>query len=248
MSDYVFPAVGKLGKLPHITVAETDLIQKYLDWFDSHKELPRTVPPLWKDFVLEFSRRFPAEKGKSAATHYYTEVVHYHDDLCGFDAMHIIDGKKVLVVESRYSDYRADGMMYATGRAPETTKYTEQWLRNEGISVTATIIAVQLYILCHKPEVVPVVLPEPPKRHKAANPPKKPVPRPKVIKDTVTKYIRLTSSDPEPKQIKYRAVSWMVRGHYRNQYYKTGNKLIYIAPHRAARGEKKLKPQQYELR
>lgn len=27
-----------------------------------------------------------------------------------------------------------------------------------------------------------------------------------------------------------------------------GNKLIYIAPHRAARGEKKLKPQQYELR
>lgn len=225
------PSLEKAEKLPQINVEQCDLVQKYLDWFNANKGISRTVPPLYKDFTIKFSRSY------NGVVHNYIEIVHYFDDLCGFDACHVIDGKKVMTVRSNYADY-VDSTIKLSASVPVQTKYTNDWLKNEATAVGCTVIAVQMYILYHRPELVPVeIVPDTrrasPKKSSTHNSTQRPV---RKISDKKRVIIRLSASDPEPRRINYRSIQWQVRGHYRHLQ---NGKIIYIKPHLAKRGWKK---------
>lgn len=236
MSNWTPPSVKKLDKLPHIQIEGDNHVDMYLNWLDVNSDLPRTVPPIWTDFVITFSRTFPPDNRR----HEYIEIVHYDDDLCGLSIAHLLDGKKILTVVSRYADY-VGPMVKGSVYYPQNSRFKPDWLQNEGRSVIVTVLAVQLYLLSTKPEVVPKILPAPKRRANADIAQRRNTTvREKSYKAQRVKYIYLTKDDPPPKRVvNYRQISWMVRGHYRNQPIKGGTKLIYIAPHRAARGEKK---------
>lgn len=228
------PSIKKLGNLPHIVVEEVDQIQKYIDWYNANPGIPRTVPPIYQDFVIEFSRSYlPGPR-----TYRYIEIVHYDDDLCGFQVAHVIDGKKMGIISSRYEDYD-DARIKIGLTAPTSTLYKVEWMKQEGVTAACTVLAVQMYILYHRPELVPVELPEPRReRLPAGKKPQNGMAR-KVIADTRRQIIRLGEKDTDFRVVNYRKIQWTVRGHYRRL--KSG-KVVYVRPHAARRGNKKLKP------
>lgn len=244
------PSRKAAQKLPAIEIAETNQVQTYLDWLDGNPGIPRTVPPLFRDFAVRFSRSyFSPERGdKEPRKFEYEEVVHYEDDLARLWVSHSIDGRKVLMVSSEYVQY--DGVtVRATVTAPHTTPYTEEWLQREGVAALYTVLAVQAYILYHRPEVVPVELAEPP-RNRGASPARTPGRKPvKTIGGTVRKIIRLSAADPAPPMERhYKAIQWNVRGHYRRLTRKDGTPyLAYVKPHLAKRGEAKAAANTYRL-
>lgn len=236
------PSIAAMGKLPAIDIEGVNRSQYYLDWFDAHPEIPRAIPPIYRDFIIRHSRSYYSpDKDKAERVYSYIECIHYNDDMTELDACHVIDGKKVLTVHSRYLDY--DGIhVKASLSAPGSTRYTEEWLRREGIATIYTALALQAYILYHRPEVVPVYLSEAAtqKRNVKSVPAKKSAV--KKITPTVKRYIRLSEADVERVTRQYRAIQWMVRGHYRRYTRKNGEQYLrFVAPHTAKRGEKKLK-------
>lgn len=239
LSDYRFPSIKKIGKLPTIELSDGSLLQKYKDWF-SGSGIQNCVPPIFRDFVIRFSLSFGDKE------HDYIEIVHYNEEMTEFAACHIIDGKKVMELESYYAEYYED-KIHALVHAPITTKYSEEWLRNEASATVTAILAVQAFILYHKPDIVPVYLSDPPKQRKKNEENTGTVKTSKKrVTDSVRRYIRLTSEDSAPIQRNYRAIQWQVRGHYRHLENKDGKRYaIYIKPHLAKRGNKPNSPQSF---
>lgn len=236
---YQFPSINKLGKLPTIEISAPNLAQKYAIWFREAEGIQRCIPPLYRDFVIRHTEQFEED------LHSYIEIVHYSDDLTAFEVCHIMDGKKVLTVESDYADYY-DLDVHAAVHAPATTPWGLSWIKNEGLATVFCVLSVQAFILYHKPEVVPVELPEPARKNKkTAESKKEAVPAPKShIKNSVRHYIRLAAEDYAPAKRNYRSIQWQVRGHYRHLEHKDGTKYaIYIKPHLAKRGNRCSSPQ-----
>lgn len=227
------PSLKAAEKLPCIEIAEPDQVQTYLDWFDAHGEINRCIPPLYKDFIIKFSRRF-SEGRRTPDTHHYVEIVHYDDTLTELEAVHVLDGKKILRIAANYAEI--DGKrIHVKLTAPTNSPFTESWLKDEAVAVACTVLSVQAHILYHRPEVIPVVLPAPERRSGG-----KRTPTQRKIKQTVRKYIRLSASDPLPSVRNYRAIQWQVRGHYRRITGADGKeRLVYVRPHLAKRGNRK---------
>lgn len=237
--NYQFPSISKISKLPCIDVSEVNLAIKYQEWFREAEGIQRCVPPLYQDFVIKYSL------DHGTGEHNYIDIVHYTDDLTQFAVCHVMDGKKILTTESDYSDYY-DLTVHATVKVPSTSPYDMAWLKNEGLATVFGVLAVQAFILYHKPEIVPVELPEPKRKQKKTSENRETsVSAPKShIKDSVRHYIRLAAGDYAPAKRNYRSIQWQVRGHYRHLEHKDGTKYaVYIKPHFAKRGEKKNIPQ-----
>lgn len=236
-----FPSVKQMSRLPSVDVVGVNRIQTYLDWFDAHKELTRLVPPLYENFTLHFTRSYyDPRRDKGPRVYDYLECVHYYPGLSTLEICHVLDGKKILTVSADYAQF--DGpTMRGVASAPASSPYTHAWLQNEGMSVLATVIAVQLYILYHKPDIQPICLDAPAKRQAAGGSPST---RARTIKNTVHKIIRLSAEDDakDPIQRHYHKIQWSVRGHYRRITGKDGKeKLTYVRPHTAGRGQRKKK-------
>lgn len=225
------PSLTSADKLPTVELVGDDLVETYRAWMLDHTEIPRCVPPIHRDFTLRYTRRFGGERVYS-----YMEIVHYSDDLTVLELCHVIDGKKVLCCDSLYVEYRGDQISIDV-TAPASTPYPQDWLDNEaGYAVTA-VLSVQAYLLYHRPDIIPVLVDKPRKSSGKSKPSK----RERTVRDTVRRYIRLTADDPEPRAVNYRAIQWTVRGHYRRLTAKDGTaKLVYVKPHTAKRGEKKI--------
>ena len=114
--------------------------------------------------------------------------------------------------------------------------YSEDWLRLFAIFSVNVIIAVQAYILYHKPEVIEQVVDASAPRKTPENSHKKK--RKKngsvKIKNTVRKLIRIDTRELPPREHKYKKLAWSVRGHYR--HVGKEKKLKYIAPFTCNRG------------
>lgn len=224
------PSLTSADKLPTVELAGDDLVETYRAWMREHPEIPRCVPPLYRDFTVRYTCRF------GDRVHSYTDIVHYSDELTVLALCHVIDGKKVLCCESFYAEYRGDQIpIHFT--APESTRYPVDWLENEAGATVMAVLAVQAYLLYHRPDIIPVFVDKPRKSSGKSNQSK----RERTVRDTVRRYIRLTADDPEPRAVNYRAIQWTVRGHYRRITAKDGTaKLVYVRPHTAKRGEKKI--------
>lgn len=209
--NYQFPSLKKIGKLPTIELSEANLANKYAIWFREAEGIPRCVPPLYQDFVIK--HRFAFADGE----HDFVDIVHYSDDLTQFEVCHVMDGKKILTSATDYADYY-DLTVHAEVRIPENSPWDIAWLKNEGFSAVFMVLAVQAFILYHKPDVIPTELPEPKgkKKKSAEQRNTSSAPSKSRVKDSVRRYIRLTAEDEAPVQRNYRAIQWQVRGHYRH--------------------------------
>lgn len=232
---YTFPSLKKAAKLPQIILDGDNAVQKYRDWLADSGIFP-TVPPLHQDFVLRYTCSF---NGRS---HDYADIVHYVEDLTAFVCCHSIDGKKVMEVSCDYAEQNTPGELSCSGFYPPTTPYTETWLRNEGCAVATAVVSVQAFILYHRPDVIPEELPAP-KPRKAVSSHAKPSRRTTTVKDVRHHIIRLDPVDTIPVAKNYRAIQWRVRGHYRRIKGADGQqRLVYVRPHTAQRGKKKISP------
>lgn len=228
--SYTFPSLKNAEKLPQIVLDGDNSVQRYRDWLSESGIVP-TVPPLHEDFVLRYSCSFGGRR------YDYADIVHYTDDLTGFIACHSISGKKALEVECSYLENDTPGIVSGHASAPASSPYREDWLRSESSAVCTAVIATQAYILYHRPELIPTVLPEPQRRTS-----KKPyaAKRAAYVARERRQIIRLGDPGRLPVAKNYRAIQWQVRGHYRRL--KNPDRLVYIRPHTAQRGKKKLSP------
>lgn len=232
-ATYQFPSLKAAEKLPAIELEGHDLPDKYRGWLSEHPEITTQVPPVYRDFTIRYTQDW------NGRIDHYVDIVHYSEDMTQYDACHAIEGKKIFELHADYAEYAGEDMpLHMT--APETTRYSREWLIAEGKATGHLIAAVQAYILYHRPEVIPVYLTDPPQRRKSSA--SKPVPKSgtKTVAKTVRRYIRLTGEDPLPREINYRKIQWTVRGHYRRLPQKDGSeKLTFVRPHTAKRGERK---------
>lgn len=231
LDGWTIPSVSKLDKMPTIEFTAVNLLCEYRDWFNTHKEIPRCIPPLYQDFCIRYKLQFGERE------HDYIDIVHYNDELTALAACHCIDGKKVLFVESHYLDY--DGANIKSSlRVPAKSRYSEDWLKNEAVATIFAVLGVQAYLLYHRPDIVPVFVDAKPS---AKRKPAKAQPRTRTVSNIQKRYIRIGADDKPPRIVNYKAIQWTVRGHYRRITDKDGNRrMIYIKPHTAKRGKKKI--------
>ena len=237
ISGWQEPSLKKLGKLPCIELAGEGTVEEIKGWLKEHPEISRCVPPLYPDFVLRYKVRI------NSKLHEYVDIVHYSEDLTVFAVVHCIDGKKVLRADVDYNGVEGDRVpIYGT--YPASSPYKDEWLQYETTATVPAVLAVQAYLLYHRPDVIPQVIDRPaPKPRKV---PRKPEYKQsdRTVAPTVRRIIRITPEElREPKPKKYRAISWQVRGHYRRITGRDGEqRLVYIRPHTACRGKRKLAP------
>lgn len=228
-----FPSDKACEKLPRIVVGGN--ANAMIEWINQHTEIDRRVPPVFSGwFVIELQQ----DEYKIVICATYTK------DKTAFGFRSSINGLRAVVASMDYAKIGNDGVAevdshYSTGAL---RTYSEGWLQQFAIFSINVIIAVQAYILYHKPEVIEqVVDASAPRKTPDHTPQKKRKKSGNVkIKSTVRKLIRIDTRDLPPKEYKYKKLAWSVRGHYR----RVGKekKLKYIAPFTCSRGGAKGKP------
>lgn len=235
-----FPSDKACEKLPRIVVGGN--ANAMIEWINTHTEIDRRVPPVFSGwFVIELQQ----DEYKIVILATYTK------DKTAFGFRSSINGLRAVIASMDYAQIDDNGFAtidshYSTGAL---RTYSEEWLQQFAIFSINVIIAVQAYILYHKPEVIEQVVDASAPRKTPENAQKKK--RKKSgsvkIKNTVRKLIRIDTRDLPPREYKYKKLSWSVRGHYR--HVGKDKKLKYIAPFTCNRGGAKNKPKakKYEI-
>lgn len=228
-----FPSDKACEKLPRIVVGGN--ANAMLEWINQHTEIDRRVPPVFSGwFVIELQQ----DEYKIVICATYT------NDKTAFCFRASINGLRAVIASMDYAQIDNDGVAtidshYSTGAL---RTYSEEWLKQFAIFSVYIIIAVQAYILYHKPDVIEQVVDASAQRKTPDNAHQKK--RKKSgnvkIKSTVSKLIRIDTRELPPREYKYKKLAWSVRGHYR--HVGKEKKLKYIAPFTCNRGGAKNKP------
>ena len=228
-----FPGDKACEKLPRIVVGGN--ANAMLEWINQHTEIDRRVPPVFSGwFVIDLQQ----DEYKIIICATYTK------DKTAFWFRASINGLRAVIASMDYAQIDNDGIAivdshYSTGAL---RTYSEEWLQQFAIFSVYVIIAVQAYILYHKPEVIEQVVDAsaPRKTPENANKKKRKKSGSVKIKSTVRKLIRIDTRELPPREHKYKKLAWSVRGHYR--HVGKEKKLKYIAPFTCNRGGAKNKP------
>ena len=228
-----FPSDKACEKLPRIVVDGN--ANAMIEWINQHNEIDRRVPPVLSGwFVIEI------QQGK------YKIIIcaTYTKDKTAFVFRASINGLRAVIASMDYAKIDNDGIatvdFHCSAGALRT--YSEDWLRQFAIFSVNFIIAVQAYILYHKPEVIEQVVDAsaPRKTPENSHQKKRKKNGSVKIKSTVRKLIRIDTRELPPREYKYKKLAWSVRGHYR--HVGKEKKLKYIAPFTCNRGGAKGKP------
>lgn len=235
-----FPSDKACEKLPRIVVGGN--ANAMIEWINTHTEIDRRVPPVFSGlFVIELQQ----DEYKIVICATYTK------DKTAFGFRSSINGLRAVIASMDYAKIDNDGV--ATVDSHYSTSalrtYAEDWLQQFAIFSVNVIIAVQAYILYHKPEVIEQVVDAsaPRKTSENAHQKKRKKSGSVKIKNTVRKLIRIDTRELPPREYKYKKLAWSVRGHYR--HVGKDKKLKYIAPFTCNRGgaKNKPKPKKYEI-
>lgn len=228
-----FPSDKACEKLPRIVVGGN--ANAMIEWIDQHTEIDRRVPPVLSGwFVIDLRQ----DEYKIVICATYTK------DKTAFVFRASINGLRAVIASMDYAKIDDNGFAtidshYSTGAL---RTYSEEWLQQFAMFSVYVIIAVQAYILYHKPDVIEQVVDAsaPRKTPDNAHQKKRKKSGNVKIKSTVRKLIRIDTRDLPPREYKYKKLAWSVRGHYR----RVGKekKLKYIAPFTCNRGGAKNKP------
>ena len=228
-----FPSDKACEKLPRIVVDGN--ANAMIEWINQHNEIDRRVPPVLSGwFVIEI------QHGK------YKIIIcaTYTKDKTAFGFRASINGLRAVIASMDYEKIDNDGVatvdFHCSAGALRT--YVEDWLQQFAIFSVNVIIAVQAYILYHKPEVIEQVVDAsaPRKTPENSHQKKRKKNGSVKIKSTVRKLIRIDTRELPPREYKYKKLAWSVRGHYR--HVGKEKKLKYIAPFTCNRGGAKVKP------
>lgn len=236
LDQYVFPSKKKIAKFPTVRIVGDNT--RYMGWLADHPEIDNRVPPIYQNFIIE--------------TDVLTILVCYTDDSTCFYAKswEIAHGKERTLSYVCIDYNECENGHFRLNHMPGLRQpITEQELAAfaEFGKVTATmVIAVQAYILYHKPEVVEQIY-TPGESHGTTAKKHKVTAQPIKVRKTKIKRITLTEQDTPKKEIHYNKLSWHVRGHYR--HVGKDKHLVYIQPTIHNRNGKKysIKGQKYEL-
>lgn len=195
----------------------------------------RRVPPVFSGwFVIELHQ----DDYKIVICATYTK------DKTAFWFRASINGLRAVIASMDYAQIDDNGFAtidshYSSGAL---RTYSEEWLQQFAIFSVYFIIAVQAYILYHKPDVIEQVVDAsaPSKTSVNAHHKKRKKGGSVKIKSTVRKLIRIDTRELPPREYKYKKLAWSVRGHYR--HVGKEKKLKYIAPFTCNRGGSKNKP------
>lgn len=230
--NYVFPSDKKLPKFPVISIEGN--INDYITWFHNHPEIDRRVPPIFQDFIINYSY------AGSTMLANYELFVHYTDDYTKFYFRLRMNGEKLSYGSVDYetvngTDFGVNGKI--TDKAYDYYEY--EWLANTTLAAGIIILAIQTYMLYFKPEIVEkIYTPDAqPKKKKNSQTRRRITAEPIKLRKTKIKRIYLSAVDRPPKNVNYRKLSWHVRGHYR--HVGKEKKLKYIQPFVCNRGGKK---------
>ena len=228
-----FPSDKACEKLPRIVVGGN--ANAMIEWINQHTEIDRRVPPVLSGwFVIELQQ----DEYKIVICATYTK------EKTAFVFRASINGLRAVIASMDYAQIDDNGFatidsQYSTGAL---RTYSEEWLQQFAIFSVYIIIAVQAYILYHKPDVIEQVVDASAQRKTPDNAHQKK--RKKSgnvkIKSTVSKLIRIDTRELPPREYKYKKLAWSVRGHYR--HVGKEKKLKYIAPFTCNRGGAKNKP------
>lgn len=235
--DYTFPSDKRLTKLPLIAI-EGDA-NEYATWLFDHPEIDRRVPPIYPDFVIRHIQ----------SGHAYEIVTHYSDDFTAFCFRLRMDGVTLMYGSTDYetvNDITVGVKGSVSARAAED--YNDDWLKNTMLACSYLVIAVQAYMLYFKPDIIEQIYTPTGSTTSSPKPRNKRITaEPIRVRKTKIKRIYLNKQDRPPKDINYRKLSWVVRGHYR--HVGKDKKLKYIQPFTCNRGGKKYRnnPRTYIL-
>lgn len=228
-----FPSDKACEKLPRIVVGGN--ASAMIEWVNQHTEIDRRVPPVFSGwFVIELQQ----DEYKIVICATYTK------EKTAFVFRASINGLRAVIASMDYAQIDDNGFAtidshYSTGAL---RTYSEEWLQQFAMFSVYSIIAVQAYILYHKPDVIEHVVDASAQRKTTDNAHQKK--RKKSgnvkIKSTVRKLIRIDTRELMPREYKYKKLAWSVRGHYR--HVGKEKKLKYIAPFTCNRGGAKNKP------
>lgn len=231
IDQYVFPSQKKMAKFPVIHIAGDE--SRFLEWLMEHPEIDKKVPPVYQYFVIE-----------SAAT---TLLVCYNDTSTGFYVKAWRKGEHIVSVHIDYNECQGQQFrLNLKSNAQAVLTHDPDWIMEFAQFAGVTTIAVQAYILYHKPEVVEQIY-TPGESHGTTAKKHKVTQQPIKVRKSKIKRITLTEEDTPKKEIHYNKLSWHVRGHYR--HVGKDKHLVYIQPTIHNRNGKKysIKGQNYEL-
>lgn len=236
---FPFPSKKKMAKLPVIKLDGDGA--RFVSWLLEHEEIDTQVPPLYQNFVIEMG--------------HITILVCYTDDAVRFYAKiwESFDGEEKLALSIcvNYSGCSNREFLIRHSKISKTptTEREQEFYERLAKSIAWNVIAIQAYILYHKPEIIEQIY-APDVDHKSNETQKKKrvVSQPIRIRKTKIKRITLTEQDKPPKEIHYNKLSWSVRGHYR--HVGKDKHLVYIQPTVRNRNGKKysVKAQTYEIK
>lgn len=231
IDQYVFPSQKKMAKFPVVHIAGNE--DRFIDWLADHPEIDKKVPPIYQNFVIE-----------SATT---TVLVCYNDTVTAFYTKAWYNG---LHIASTHIDYNecvgTQFRLNLKSNQKAVESHAPEWIVEYSQYVSMLVIAVQAYMLYHKPELVEQIY-TPGESHPTRSKKHKVTAQPIRIRKTKIKRITLTDDDTPKKEIHYNKLSWHVRGHYR--HVGKDKHLVYIQPSVHTRNGKRysLKTQTYEL-
>ena len=228
-----FPSDKACEKLPRIVVGGD--ANAMIECINQHTEIDRRVPPVFSGwFVIELRQ----------GEYKIAICVTYTNDKTALCFRASINGLRAVIASMDYAQIDNDGIAivdsnYSTGAL---RTYSEEWLQQFAIFSVNVIIAVQAYILYHKPEVIEQVVDAsaPRKTPDNAHQKKRKKNGSVKIKSTVRKLIRIDTRELPPREHKYKKLAWIVRGHYR--HVGKDKKRKYSAPLTGDRGGAKNKP------
>ena len=234
-----FPSDKACEKLPRIVVGGN--ANAMIEWINKHTEIDRRVPPVFSGwFVIELQQ----------GEYKIVICVTYTNDKTALCFRASINGLRAVIASMDYAQIDNDGIAivdshYSTGAL---RTYSEEWLQQFAIFSIYVIIAVQAYILHHKPEVIEQVVDAsaPRKTPDNAHQKKRKKNGSVKIKSTVRKLIRIDTRELPPREHKYKKLAWIVRGHYR--HVGKDKKLKYIAPFTCNRGGAKKQAKSKNIR
>lgn len=235
-----FPSDKACEKLPRIVVGGD--ANAMLEWINQHTEIDKRVPPVLSGwFVIELQQ------------YEYKIVIcaTYTKDKTAFFFRSSINGLRAVIASMDYSKIDNDGVATVDSHCSvgALRTYSEEWLQQFAIFSVYIIIAVQAYILYHKPDAIEQVVDASASHKTPENAHQKKLKKSGnvKIKSTVRKLIRIDTRELPPREYKYKKLAWSVRGHYR--HVGKEKKMKYIAPFTCNRGGAKNKPKEkiYEI-
>lgn len=234
--QYVFPSKKKMAKFPVVKIMGNE--DRFLTWMMEHPEIDNRVPPIYQNFIIETENTNTLVCYTDDSTCFYAKVwENYH----GKDRL-----LSCICIDYNECQNGKFRLNHAPGlHAPMTEMELQGFTQVAQVSAWL-VVAIQAYMLYHKPEIVEQIY-TPGESHGTTAKKHKVTQQPIKIRKTKIRRITLTEQDTPKKEIHYNKLSWHVRGHYK--HVGKDKHLVYIQPTIHNRKGKKyaIKGQTYEI-